>query len=348
MPVIVDERGESKLDNIVVQIIIMVVAIVAVVKGGDVFVDAASWMAEATGIPKLIVGATVVSIATTLPEMFVSAIAAFDGSGDMAIGNAVGSVTANIGLIMAIALIAMPAVVKRKDYLLKSLLMLGAAVVIVICGITGSLGVVGSLVLLVICAVAWTENIRNAKHAVALANIDKSEGVKEKIEGKTVAKNVVLFIVGAVAIAVGANFMVSSGQFIAEYIGIPERIIAVTVIAVGTSLPELVTTVTAIVKKEMSLSVGNIIGANILDLTLILPVCTLISSSKTGVPLSFTSTVAGLDLPAALLVGCIAVVPMLITKKFSRWQGIVLLVVYAGYVVISSSASVQAMIPWLA
>lgn len=336
------------MDNIVVQIIIMIAAIVAVVKGGDIFVDAASWMAEATGIPKLIVGATVVSIATTLPEMFVSAIAAFDGLGDMAIGNAVGSVTANIGLIMAIALIAMPAVIKRKDYLLKSILMLGAALVIVICGFIGSLGVAGSLVLLLICAIAWTENIRNAKRAVAVTGIDKAEGVKEKIEGKVIAKNVVLFVVGAVAIAVGANFMVSSGEFIATYIGIPERIIAVTVIAIGTSLPELVTTVTAIVKKEMSLSVGNIIGANILDLTLILPVCTLISSAKTGNPLSFTSTVAGLDLPAALIVGCIAVVPTLITKKFSRWQGILLLVVYGAYVVISSSASVQAMIPWLA
>lgn len=335
------------MDNIVVQILIMIVAIVAVVKGGDVFVDAASWMAEATGIPKLIVGATVVSIATTLPEMLVSAIAAFQGSGDMAIGNAVGSVTANIGLIMAIALICMPAVVERKDYMLKSLLMIGAAVAIVICGLFGELNVLGCVVLLLICAVAWTENIRNAKHAVALANIDKSEGTKEKVEGKLIAKNVVLFIVGAAAIAVGAKLMVDSGRAIAKSIGIPERVIAVTVIAIGTSLPELVTTITAIVKKEMSLSVGNIIGANILDLTLILPVCALISNIKGGA-LSFQPKVAGLDLPACLLVGFIAVVPMLITKKFSRWQGVLLLVVYVAYVVISSSTSIQAMLPWLA
>ena len=335
------------MDNIFVQVIIMTVAIAAVVKGGDVFVDAASWMAEATGIPKIIVGATVVSIATTLPEMLVSAIAAFGGSGDMAIGNAVGSVTANIGLIMALALICMPSPINRKEYLLKSILMLTAAVVIVIFGIFGKLNIVGCIILLLICAVAWTENIRNAKKAVLATQIDEAEGAKEKAEGKEIAKNVTLFIVGAAAIALGANFMVSSGQFIAEYIGIPERVIAVTVIAIGTSLPELVTTLTAIVKKEMSLSAGNIIGANILDMTLILPVCALISNLKGGA-LNFTATVAAIDLPACLIVGCIAVFPMLIQKKFSRWQGILLLVVYAGYVVVSSSESIQAMIPWLA
>ncbi|MCD7775645.1 MAG: calcium/sodium antiporter [Clostridiales bacterium] len=351
------------MDNIIVQIIIMIASIAAVVKGGDIFVDAASWMAEATGIPKLIVGATVVSIATTLPEMFVSAIAAYGGSGDMAIGNAVGSVTANIGLIMALALICMPSVVDRKDYMLKSLLMLGASVVIIAAGFSGELNILGSLALLAICAVAWADNIRSAKHAVSLSHMSKAEGapaytpktdggeaavVKDEIQGKEIAKNVVLFIVGAAAIAVGANFMVSSGQFIAEYIGIPERVIAVTVIAIGTSLPELVTTITAIVKKEMSLSVGNIIGANILDMTLILPVCSLISNIKYDTPLEFSDTVAAIDLPILLIVGLIVVVPMLITKKFSRAQGVALIAVYAVYLVVSTVPSVQALIPWLA
>ena len=335
------------MDNIFIQIAIMVVAIIAVVKGGDVFVDAASWMAEATGIPKLIVGATVVSIATTLPEMLVSSIAAFEGSGDMAIGNAVGSVTANIGLIMALALICMPAVIKRKDYMLKSILMIGACAVIVISGLTGDLGILGSAALLIICAVSWTENILDAKKAVKLSNEGAAAKPKEKIKGKEAAKNILLFLLGAAAIALGAKFMVSSGQFIAKYIGIPERVIAVTIIAIGTSLPELITTVTAIAKKEMSLSVGNIIGANILDLTLILPVCTIISNIKTGMPLEFKSTVAGLDLPASLIIGSIAVFPMLATKKFSRAQGIALLAVYAVYVIISSSASIQSMLPWL-
>ena len=113
--------------HIFLVILLFAVGIILIVKGGDYFVDAASWMAEVSGIPKLIVGATVVSFATTLPELLVSAFAAAQGKVDMSIGNAVGSVTANLGLIMAIALICMPTVIKRRDYMLKSCLMLGAA-----------------------------------------------------------------------------------------------------------------------------------------------------------------------------------------------------------------------------
>ena len=118
-------------------VFLFIVGIVFIVKGGDYFVDAASWIAEVSGIPKLIIGATIVSLATTLPEMLVSVMAAARGSVDMAIGNAVGSVTANIGLIMGISLVCMPAVIKRGDYLFKSVLMLAAAALIVVCGFQG-------------------------------------------------------------------------------------------------------------------------------------------------------------------------------------------------------------------
>ena len=108
-------------------IALLLLGIVLIVKGGDLFVDAASWMAEVSGIPKLIVGATVVSLATTLPEQLVSIMAAVQGKTDMAVGNAVGSVTANVGLILAVSVLCMPAVIRRRDYAVKSALMLGAA-----------------------------------------------------------------------------------------------------------------------------------------------------------------------------------------------------------------------------
>ena len=124
--------------DILVAVFLLGVGIALIVKGGDFFVDAASWFAEISGIPKLIVGATVVSFATTLPELLVSSFAAFEaratgdlGLVDIAIGNAVGSVTANLGLIFAIALIAMPTIIRRKDYLLKMCLMLGASAAVV-------------------------------------------------------------------------------------------------------------------------------------------------------------------------------------------------------------------------
>ena len=152
--------------------VMLAVGIVLIVKGGDVFVDAATWIAEVSGIPKLIVGATVVSMATTLPELLVSAMAANEGKVDMAIGNAIGSVTANLGLIMAIGIICIPAAIKRKDYMLKSLLMLGAAVIIVVVGSfakagkVDGIGTLTSILLIVIFVIAMTDNIRAAVKAV--------------------------------------------------------------------------------------------------------------------------------------------------------------------------------------
>ena len=313
-------------------VFLFIVGIVFIVKGGDYFVDAASWIAEVSGIPKLIIGATIVSLATTLPEMLVSVMAAARGSVDMAIGNAVGSVTANIGLIMGISLVCMPAVIKRRDYLFKSVLMLAAAALIVVCGFQGETGMVISAALLVIFILFLGENVTSARRSM---KAEDSGEEKKKISGrKEVAVNLIKFAVGAVGIVWGADLLVDNGSALAVMAGIPERVIGVTIIAVGTSLPELITTITAIMKKQSSLSVGNILGANIIDLTLILPM----SACVSGKALPIAETSARLDLPACLVVGCIAVIPAMICEKFRRWQGILLLAVYAGYLFLTLGA----------
>ena len=141
------------------------------------------------------------------------------------------------------------------------------------------------------------------------------------------------FIFGAAGIIVGAQLLVDNGSLIAQHIGIPERVIGVTLVAVGTSLPELITTITAIIKRQSALSIGNILGANIIDLTLIMPLSSLIA----GKPLPISPSMAMIDLPACLFVGLIAIVPAMILSKFSRWQGILLLLVYAGYITLTCS-----------
>ena len=324
--------------ELIITLLLFVVGLIMIIKGGDFFVDAASWFAEISGIPKLIVGATVVSFATTLPELLVSTFAAIQGRQlndvgkvDMAIGNAVGSVTANIALIMAIALIFMPSVIKRKDYLLKSCLMIGAAVILTIASSQGALGWIPAILLIIIFAGAMTENVYAA---VTTMRADRAAGQAEErpsIERKVLIVNIVKFVVGVVGIVWGADILVDKGSALAAQIGIPEGIIGVTVIAVGTSLPELVTTLTAISKKQADLSAGNIIGANIIDLTMILP----INMIAFGGNLPFSAQAARVDLPACLLVGLIATVPALIAGKFRRWQGVVLLIIYIAYVVIS-------------
>ena len=309
--------------ELTVTLILFALGILLVVKGGDYFVDAASWIAEVSGIPKLIVGATIVSVATTLPEMLVSVMAATQGKVDMSIGNAIGSVTANIGLIMALALICMPGVIKRADYLFKSVLMILAAFIIVICGFFGKVNLVFSAVLLALFVVFIFENI-----SVAGQSEEKERVTATK---KTVIINIIKFFAGAAGIVFGAELLVNNGSELARFAGISERIIGVTLVAVGTSLPELITTITAIVKKQSSLSVGNILGANIMDLTLIMPLSALVS----GKSLPISETAAALDLPVCLLVGLIAIAPAMLRSKFSRWQGFLLLLVYAVYVIMT-------------
>ena len=315
--------------ELVITIGLLVLGIILIVKGGDVFVDAATWMAEVSGIPKFIIGATVVSVATTLPELFVSVIAASQGKVDMSIGNAVGSVTANIGLIMALSLIFIPMAIKRKDFAVKVSLMMGAALLLVVFGSGGSFGIFPSVLFLCIFAVNVAENIISAKRAMVSGGDEQD---KQKTTSREIVINIAKFVIGAAAIVWGADLLVDNGSKLATIMGVPERVISVTIIAIGTSLPELVTTVTSIVKKQGNLSVGNIIGANIIDLTLIMPVFALVS----GGALPVTAQVGRVDLPAALVVGAISVIPTMITKKFSRWQGFVLIAVYITYVIITT------------
>lgn len=319
-------------DNLALTVFLFLVGMVLTIKGGDFFVDAASWIAERSGIPKLIIGATIVSLATTMPEMLVSVMAAVQGKVDMSIGNAVGSVTANLGLIMALAAVFMPGVIRRKDYLLKSILMLAASAIIVLCGLTGSVSVAMCAVLLVIFAVYLWDNVHEAHRTIRLNGQQPDRAAAAQETGRRVVLvNIAKFVGGAAAIVLGAQLLVDNGSTLARLAGISERVIGVTLVAIGTSLPELITTITAISKKQSELSVGNILGANILDLTLIMPLSSLIS----GKPLPVSQTMAAIDLPACLLVGLIATIPALVGKRFARWQGAVLLVVYAGYVVLT-------------
>lgn len=308
---------------------LFIVGLALIIKCGDWFVDAAGWIAKVSGIPDFIVGATVVSLGTTLPELIVSIIATIDGKNDIAAGNAIGSVTANSGLIMAIAIICMPSVIKRRTFSPKALLMVCAAVTLLIAySLSNSLSMMPTLILLAIFGVFIAENVISAKSQAQV--VISGENKVERPTGKEIAKNVVMFIVGAAGIAVGAQLLVDKGSIIAtDILGVPESIVGVTLIAVGTSLPELVTMITAVSKKQASMSVGNIIGANVIDLTLILPVCSLIS----GGTLAVAEQTVAYDLPFCLGIIAICVFPTILFRRFYRFQGIVALATYMVYLV---------------
>jgi len=352
-------------------VILLILGIALVVKGGDWFVDAASWIAEVSGIPTFIIGATIVSLATTLPEILVSSIAAGQGSAGMAIGNAVGSVNCNIALIMAISLLFIPAKFKRKDYAAKMVLLLVAISTLWAVSATADKTVTWweALIVLAIFAAFMVENVIGAKkHSSSIipavegdlqpetaepekkrtlldslgiltyyVNKQNSKKITIKktgmvIERKDIVKNVIMFVIGAAAIVIGAQLMCDNASSIATAMHVSDDLIGVTILAVGTSLPELVTTITAIAKKKSDLSVGNIVGANIIDITLILPICAIISAAKFNQPLPVSSQSIVLDFPFCLAVAAVAVIPALIMGKFKRWQGAALLAGYVTYI----------------
>jgi cation:H+ antiporter len=302
--------------------------LICIIKGGDLFVDAASWIAEASGIPKFIIGATIVSFATTLPEMLVSVFAALEGSADIAVGNAVGSVTANVGLIMCLSLVCMECAMSRKQFGVKACLLLAAILVLFAFTRDGQLSIGESVFILLIFAGFVVESLIAARREQGTEVAEDTE--RPAVNGKTIAVNIVKFVVGAAAIVLGAQLLIDNGSAIASLLGVPDAIVAATMIAIGTSLPELVTTLTAIRKKQSSLSVGNIIGANIMDLTLIMPLCSLIL----GKPLTVENQGMLLDIPACLIICAAALVPALWKGKFQRWIGFLIGGLYVVYLIV--------------
>ena len=312
--------------NLFTVLLLFAAGLVFIIKGGDWFVDAATWIAEAFGIPKFIVGATVVSFATTLPEMLVSVFAALEGNADIAVGNAVGSVTANTGLIMCLSLVCMPCLMTRRQFGFKASLLLATIAVLFAFTRNGQLSVAQSAVILLFFAAFLAENLMAGKREHGAENAEN----RPQMTGKALACNLLGFVLGAATIVLGAQLLIDNGSALAKMIGVPDSIIAETMIAIGTSLPELVTTLTAIRKKESSLSVGNIIGANIMDLTLIMPLCSLIQ----GRAMLVERQGMLLDIPACLIVTSAALVPALISGRFKRWTGFLIGGLYIAYLAI--------------
>lgn len=337
---------------------LFIVGLVLIIKGGDWFVDSASWIAEVLGVPKFVIGATIVSIATTLPEMIVSIQATAKGNVDMAAGNAIGSVTANTAMIMGLFIVCMPFAIKRKEFAPKACMMFGASALLMLgciftekremqfAGETGmyySLSTVGLIALIAVFIIFFIENFISMKNNqvqiepspenIGIQEEDDIVPTKEKATGKDWAKNLIFFALGAAGIVIGANLLVDKGTLIAQSLNVPQRLISVIAIAIGTSLPELVTTITALRKKVGALSVGNILGANIIDLALILPICSFVSMGKGTGALAVSANSVEIDMLVCLIAIAIAIIPTIITQKFQRWQGVVMLLGYLAYVI---------------
>ena len=312
-------------------ILFFALGLVLLIKGGDWFVDGAAGLARRFRLPDIIVGATVVSIGTTLPEVMVSATGALNGQGAMAYGNAIGSIICNTALIAAISVAVNPGPVNTKSMKLPVAFFFGAAAIYCVAAyLLGEFTRPLGLILLAIFAVYMVITVRQGlKNPETLEEED--EGSEEK--SRSLVMELILLVIGAALIAIGANLLVDHGTFIAHSLGVPETVIALTFVALGTSLPELVTTITSLKKGRASLGIGNVIGANIFNLVLVSGIS--VSLAPFQVPVGKTlfgqNASLVLDMPLMLGVMLLLTVPALCRKKLGRWQGIALLLIYAAF-----------------
>ena len=316
-----------------VPVLLFVLGLVLLIKGGDWFVDGATGLARRFHIPEIIVGATVVSIGTTLPEVMVSATGALNGQGAMAYGNAIGSIICNTSLIAAITLAVRPAPVNTKALKMPVLFFFGAA--ILYCATAYFSGYFSRPLGLVLLAIFVVYMIITVRQGIK----NPAEGAEESHEeaaSSKLWKELVFLVLGAAVIAVGADLLVDNGTIIARELGVPESVIALTFVALGTSLPELVTAITSLVKGHGSLSLGNVIGANLFNLVLVSGVSVTLAPFQVPDASKFLGQNASLvlDIPVMLGVMLLLTVPALATKKLQRWQGILLLAIYASYCVL--------------
>ena len=326
---------------LIVNILLFGLGLVLLVKGGDWFVDGASGIAYRFHIPEVLIGATVVSIGTTLPEVMVSATSALTGHGEMAYGNAIGSIICNTALIAALTVTARPARVPRAAIRGPvAFFFLAAAVYVTVAYAVGYFSRLVGVALLLIFLAYMTLTVRTAlrrpkgvEETPSVPLSPDAPPAPEDILPSPLWKDLLLLVLGAALIAVGADLLVDNGTVIATALGVPEAVIALTFVALGTSLPELVTAVTALVKGHGALSLGNVIGANLFNLVLVSGVATVLSPF--GVPQG--SEVAGInaslliDIPVMLLVMALLTLPALIRGRLYRWQGIALLAIYAAF-----------------
>ena len=303
-----------------VPVLLFIVGLLFLIKGGDWFVDGASALARRFHLPELLIGATVVSIGTTLPEVMVSTMSAVSGHGEIAYGNAIGSVICNSALIAAITIAVRPGKVDPKT--LKTpviFFFIAAAIYCVAAYGFGEFTRPMGFIMLAMFVAYMVANVRQMKNAPAEEHVEEEELIP-------LSKTLILLVAGAAVIAVGANLLVDNGTLIAQALGVPESVIALTFVALGTSLPELVTSVVASRKGENGLALGNVIGSNIFNILMVL------ATSAAVHPIAVTGF-AVIDTACLIVASVITWVLCRSKLRISRAEGLVMLVMYAGYLV---------------
>lgn len=315
------------------EIVLIIIGFILLIKASDYFVDAAVGIAEYFNVSEIVIGATIVSIGTTLPETMVSATSAFKGHGDISYGNALGSIICNTALIAATSLVFAPGNINRKSLKIPvSFFFSSFAVYVVFAYFFNGFSRLAGIIL-VTFFLAYVFCIIKSNISNKTDNVVNDDNVEEnhREPSNIMIKSIMVLFLSAAIIAFASNLLVDNGTILARKFGVPEAVIGLTLIAFGTSLPEFSTAITSLIKGHYSLSLGNIIGANFFNVVLVTGLAAIVGPFKiptdrviNGINASFI-----VDIPIAFIVMIILCVPSLISGKTSKWQGILLYVIYA-------------------
>jgi len=332
--------GDSLFSFIPNHYLLVAFGFILLIKGGDWFVDAASSIAKRFKLPELLIGATVVSIGTTLPEVMTSVLGAVQSNGSAAFGNAIGSIICNTSLIAALTIAIKPANANRKTLIFPVCFFFGTmAVYALFAYCFGFFDRWMGIILLVGFAAYMIINVINMKNNPEESEEQENEEnleceLPENESKLAVLKDVAIIVGASLIIALGADVSVANIPAIAKDLGVPDDVVTTTLLALGTSLPELVTAITALMKGHGALSLGNIIGANIFNLVLVSGAAMAISPFALPETKLFDFNASLLvTVPLAIVTMAIMTIPTIITGKLRRWQGIALLSFYIGYCV---------------
>lgn len=309
----------------------LIAGLVLLVAGAEVLVRGAAKLAAQFGIPPLIIGLTVVAFGTSAPETAVSVQAALDGSGDLAIGNVVGSNIANVLFILGLTALIAPLIVSRQLIRLDVPIMIGASLLTFALAWDGSLSKLDGAILFagIVAYTAFLIISSRKQKPLEDDEFSKEFGLDEPVKPYAWAINLGLIIVGLVLLVSGSNFLVEGAVTLARTLGISELVIGLTVVAVGTSLPELATSVLAAIKGERDIAVGNIVGSNIFNLLCVLGLASLVSPQA----ISVAANALAFDFPVMIAVA-VACLPIFFAGyRINRWEGLLFLAYYVAYTV---------------
>lgn len=305
-------------------VFLFLLGFILITKGADIFINYTVIIGKKTNISELILGATIVSFATTLPELTVSLFASLEGHTTMSLGNAVGSIICNTGLVLGLVGLISPFKVDKNMFFSKSVLLLISVILLIVFGLDGKITKNDGLMLLIMLAIYMYTNYKSVSDENK--KISKSSRKKENTNISELIYIGIFFVLGLIMMVVGSRLLVDNGVKIAQVIGIPQGVISLTVIALGTSLPELVSSITAIKKKHHAISVGNVLGANILNIVSVIG----ISAIPNNIPI--LSQTMKIDFPFMIVLLLVLILPTIKKNRIYRWQGLLMLVIYFTYI----------------